>query len=92
MVSMRIKNTELRTKEQSKCLLLLSSVFFVLFSIIPNAFACPLCKEAIGKMGEIWTAVGFNWSIYFMMAIPYLLVGTFAGVLYLNYRKQKKKQ
>lgn len=55
-----------------------------------SAFACPLCKEAISKMGEIWTAVGFNLSIYFMMAIPYLLVGGFGLALYLIHKKNKK--
>ena len=69
-------------------------LFFMLmigfFFGVPSASACPLCKEAISKMGEIWTALGFNWSIYLMIAMPFLLVGTFAGALYLNYRKHRK--
>ena len=64
------------------------TVSFLLFS--QPAYACPLCKEAISKMGEIWTSIGFNLSIYVMIAVPFLLVGTFAGVLYFNYRKHRK--
>jgi len=41
-------------------------------------------------MGEIWTAIGFNLSIYFMISIPFLLVAAFGCALYFNYRKQKK--
>jgi hypothetical protein len=66
--------------------LLVSGYWFL--SFIPLAHACPLCKEALSKMGEIWTVVGFNWSIYFMIAVPFLLVGAFAGALYWNWRKQ----
>ncbi len=59
----------------------------VFFSHLSSTFACPFCKEAIVKMGQIWTSVGFNLSIYLMIATPFLLVGSFALALYLNYRK-----
>lgn len=55
-----------------------------------EAFACPLCKEAISKIEEIWFAIGLNLSIYFMIAVPFLLVGTFGLVLFLNYRKHRQ--
>ena len=60
---------------------------FWLLSFGRPAFACPGCKEAIAKMGEIWTAVGFNWSIYLMISVPFLLVASFGGVLYIHYRR-----
>lgn len=66
-------------------------LFFALFFTRAELlYACPFCKEAISKMGEIWTAVGFNLSIYFLIATPFLIVAGFGGVLYLNYRKQRK--
>gem|GEM_PF-7050359 len=41
-------------------------------------------------MGQIWTMIGFNLSIYLMIATPFLLVGSFALVLFLNYRRCKR--
>jgi len=66
--------------------------FFVMFvtnylADYSSAYACPMCKEAISRMGEIWLAIGLNWSIYFMMAMPFILIGSFGTILYLNYRK-----
>ncbi|MBI4000023.1 MAG: hypothetical protein HY351_05345 [Candidatus Omnitrophica bacterium] len=69
---------------------LLALLFIGCFIACKQAFACPLCKEALAKMGEVWAALGFNWSIYFMMSIPYLLVGGFIFALYLNYKKHHK--
>ena len=63
--------------------------FLFLFLSQGSAFACPMCKEAISKMGEVWLAIGLNWSIYLMMTVPFILVGTFGTVLYLNYRKHR---
>jgi len=63
-----------------------------LFLPMSTAFACPFCKEAIARMGEIWTSVGFNLSIYMMISVPFLLVGSFVLVLYLNDRKQSRKR
>ncbi len=64
--------------------------WFFIFMIFPTLlFACPFCKEAISKMGEIWTSVGFNWSIYLMIAVPFLLVASFAAALYWNCKKKE---
>ena len=64
-------------------------LFIGCFTGCKEAFACPLCKEAISKMGEIWFAVGLNLSIYLMIAMPFILVGSFGLVFYLNYKKHK---
>lgn len=71
---------------------LLIWIAFSLILIPKSALACPLCKEAVAKMGEIWTSLGFNWSILFMLTIPFLLVGTFVFVLYRNYKKYEKSR
>ena len=67
--------------------------FFILNVIIfpAQALACPMCKEAIAKMGQIWTGIGFNLSIYLMIAVPFLLVGSFIFAFYLNYKKHNPK-
>jgi len=65
--------------------------FLLLFAIQKSVFACPMCKEAISRMGDIWLAIGLNWSIYFMMAMPFILIGSFGTVFYLNYRKHNKQ-
>ena len=70
---------------KNKLLLIVIAAFLVFER---TASACPLCKEAIAKMGEIWLSLGFNWSIYFMILVPFVLVASFGGALYINYRKQ----
>ena len=62
-----------------------------IFFRAPSAFACPLCKEAIAKMGQIWISIGFNLSIYFMIAVPFLIVAIFGTVLYFKYRSHERK-
>jgi hypothetical protein len=64
-------------------------IFFYFMMRTPVAVACPLCKAAVEKMGDVWTSMGFNWSIYMMMAVPYLLVGGFVAVLYFASRKHR---
>ena len=62
-----------------------------IFFRAPSAYACPLCKEAIAKMGQIWISIGFNLSIYFMIAVPFLLVAIFGTVLYFKYRSHERQ-
>ncbi len=56
-----------------------------------NLYACPLCNEAVAKMGQIWTSLGFNWSIYLMIAVPFILVGSFAAALVVISEKNAKR-
>ena len=67
--------------------------FFIFHLLSPTrAYACSLCKEAISKMENIWFAIGLNWSIYLMISVPFILVGSFGTVLYLNYRKHQSRE
>ena len=63
-----------------------------------SARACPLCKNAVptqtqtdqsGDGGTLAPSAGqgYNYSIIFMMAMPFVLAGSFAGVLYLTVRR-----
>jgi hypothetical protein len=51
----------------------------VLFaSIPPRALACPNCKEAVSATSSEASnmADGFNWSVLFMLTVPFSLLGT----------------
>jgi hypothetical protein len=43
-----------------------------------RALACPNCKEAVSLQGSEVTNVasGYNWSVVFMLAIPFSMMGT----------------
>lgn len=57
------------------------------------ASACPSCKEAILSSehaeagGDI--IAGFFWSILFMMSMPFAILGTFSGYMYLEVRRAR---
>ncbi|MFZ1731086.1 MAG: hypothetical protein WBQ23_16210 [Bacteroidota bacterium] len=48
--------------------------------------ACPNCKEAYLADGQTPVSSGFNTSIYFMMAMPFLVFGGFTLRLWLAQR------
>ncbi|MBR9979041.1 MAG: hypothetical protein KFH87_13225 [Bacteroidetes bacterium] len=65
------------------------ALFLIVFLIIPDiASACPNCKEAYVDDGQSSVSSGFNNSILFMMAVPFLVVGTFALRLWFAQRKR----
>jgi hypothetical protein len=51
--------------------------------------ACPNCKEAYMSDGQTPVSSGFNLSIYFMMAMPFLVLGGFTLRLWLAHKRQK---
>ncbi len=56
-------------------------VIFAVLLIAEVAHACPNCAETIATTAEAagdgsHTREGFFWSILFMMAMPFLLLGT----------------
>ncbi len=57
------------------------------------AEACPLCKQAADQTeqpsGDI--AGGYFWSILFMMGMPFFLLGSFSGYMYLMVRKARRE-
>lgn len=60
------------------------------------ALACPNCKDAIpasaadGDDDPFAEAKAYNRSIYLMVSMPYLLVGTVGFFVYRSFRAQKK--
>jgi hypothetical protein len=47
-------------------------------SSVNRAWACPNCKEAVSLQGsEVANAAsGYNWSVVFMLAVPFSIMGT----------------
>jgi hypothetical protein len=52
------------------------------------ALACPGCKEALAaQKGGGNLVAGYQWSILFMMAMPFTLLGLFSAYMYWEVRK-----
>ena len=59
--------------------------------------ACPMCKETVDQAGMDGTTgaatggnplgAGFAWSIYLMLAVPYLMIGVGAFVVWRGIRR-----
>lgn len=69
------------------------AVLFVLVNVIllnpVVTYSCPGCKAALnGSVGR-----GFNFSILFLMAMPFLIVGAIAvGLIYAHRQTYKKSR
>jgi hypothetical protein len=48
------------------------------------AAACPNCKEAVSATDDqvAGTSKGYNWSVLFMLAVPFSMVGTGAFLVH----------
>ncbi len=65
----------------------------LLFSLGQEAWGCPTCKDGIdGGAAGGNLARGFYWSILFMMAMPFALIGSFAGYMYWQVRRARQSQ
>ena len=53
---------------------------------MPNPATVHACSVCITGASDP-TADAFNWSIFFLMFMPYLVVGSIAGWLFYRYRK-----
>ena len=74
----------------------LSLTIVALLWLAPAVVACPNCKEAVASAGDqsgdddpFREAKAYNWSIYFMLAVPYTLLGTAGLVGYRYYRQAR---
>ena len=63
------------------------SLLMVAMLIVPTYLeACPACKTLDDPMGK-----GFNWSILFMMAMPFTVFGVIGGTIFLHYRRANRE-
>ena len=57
------------------------SLLMVVMFIVPTYLeACPGCKNLDDPIGK-----GFNWSILFMMAMPFTVFGVISGTIFLHF-------
>ena len=67
----------------------LAGLTLALAALAPTARAlaqsCAMCTSSFGSNDPIQRA--FSWSILFLMAAPYSIVGVVAGWLFLTYRR-----
>jgi hypothetical protein len=67
--------------------ILISAMIVLVVVLLPEiASACPNCKEAYMADGQSPVASVFSASIYFLMAMPFLVLGGFALRLWLAMR------
>jgi hypothetical protein len=74
---------------------MLIALALVLVCLIASvAGACPTCKEGLAQTdphGEA-IAAGYYYSILFMMAMPFAILGTFGSLAYLSIRRARMQQ
>ena len=73
---------------KQRILLAAISVWIALFDIPSIVNACSVCLTGANDP----TADAFNWSVIFLMAMPYTVVGSIAGWLFFSYRRSAAKQ
>jgi uncharacterized paraquat-inducible protein A len=58
------------------------------------AAACPTCKEGLAQNDPHGQSIaaGYYYSILFMMAMPFTVLGTFGGLAYLSIRRARQAQ
>lgn len=64
--------------------LIFLGAWIVLATLAAVARACAVCLTGFG---EDSVAEAFNWSVLFLMATPYLVVGSILGWLLYKYRR-----
>ncbi len=73
------------------------ALFFLALIFWPaRAWACPGCADIVGKGREALASFrffqGINWSVVFMLSVPYLLIGIAFLAFRRAARKNKEKQ
>ena len=63
-----------------KILLWISALILVMFIVPMSLEACPGCKNLDDPIGK-----GFNWSILFLMAMPFTVFALIGGTIFLHF-------
>ena len=76
-----------------RCALVLTLLVAVVSAATP-ALACPTCKDGLAESDPTTQAMarGYFYSILFMMAMPFVIIGTFGGAAYLSIRRARERQ
>lgn len=69
-------------------------VMLLLAVLVGDVSACPTCKAGLAGHDPVSQAraAGYFYSILFMMAMPFVLIGTFGGAAYLSIRRARQEQ
>ena len=72
------------TRRTGKGILVLTLAALFVVEAASVASACPNCKEAVSASeGQVANmATGYNWSVVFMLTVPFSLLGTGALVVH----------
>ena len=65
-------------------LVTIAVALMIMLACGPSATACPNCKEAVSlQSGEQASqADGYNWSVMFMLIVPFSMMGTGAFAIH----------
>jgi hypothetical protein len=71
--------------------LLLATAVALALLIASVAAACPNCKDALAQNDPHGQSIaaGYYYSILFMMAMPFAILGTFGSLAYLSIRRAR---
>jgi len=71
---------------------LIALAIVIVLLIASVAAACPTCKEGLDQNDPQGNALaaGYYYSILFMMAMPFTILGTFGGLAYLSIRRAQQ--
>lgn len=68
--------------------LIMTAVVIAIFHFSGTAFAqCAMCKAAAESSPELTGKI--NVGILYLLSVPYLIIGTFAALIYRAYQRQK---
>lgn len=73
-------------------LLLSAAVLSIVMLAATDAWACPMCKAALGSSGRNHGDLvgGFFWSILFMLSMPFLILGGLSAYMYRLVRQARR--
>ncbi len=73
--------------------ILVAAVLALVLLIASVAAACPNCKEGLAQNDPHGQslAAGYYYSILFMMAMPFAILGTFGSLAYLSIRRARQQ-
>jgi hypothetical protein len=74
--------------------LVVMAVIAVVSLLAGDALACPMCKAALGSADRShgdWVG-GFFWSILFMISMPFIILGSFSGYMYVLVRRARRER
>jgi hypothetical protein len=71
-----------------------AAVLALVLLVVSVAAACPNCKEGLAQNDPHGQSIaaGYYYSILFMMAMPFTILGTFGSLAYLSIRRARMQQ